>query len=79
MACPNFKNEPKNGLRPLGVKQHKRALKLWTTYMMTFMYFLVNIHIYNQSTLYKVNAVPDFRQWTTIAPGDAWLCELAKA
>jgi hypothetical protein len=20
MACPNFKNEPKNGFRPLGVK-----------------------------------------------------------
>jgi hypothetical protein len=31
--------------------------KLAPTYKMTLMYFLVNIHINNQSTLYKVNGV----------------------
>jgi hypothetical protein len=35
-----------------------RAYKLAATYKMTLMYFLVNIHINNQSTLYKVNDVP---------------------
>jgi hypothetical protein len=33
------------------------ASKLAVTYKMTLMYFLVNIHIKNQSTLYKVNGV----------------------
>jgi hypothetical protein len=37
--------------------QHIHAYKLATTYKMTLMYFLVNIHINNQSTLYKVNGV----------------------
>jgi hypothetical protein len=32
-----------------------------TTHKMTLMYFLVNIHINNQSTLYKVNIVD--RKW----------------
>jgi hypothetical protein len=31
------------------------AYKLATTYKMIFMYFLVNVHINNQSTLYKMN------------------------
>jgi hypothetical protein len=38
--------------------QHICAYKLAATYKMTLMYFLVNIHIDNQSTLYKVNGVP---------------------
>jgi hypothetical protein len=33
------------------------AYKLAVTYKMTLMYFLVNIHINNQSTLYKVNGI----------------------
>jgi hypothetical protein len=33
-------------------KQPCHAYKLATTYKMTLMYFLVNIHINNQSTLY---------------------------
>jgi hypothetical protein len=33
------------------------ALKLATTYKMALMYFLVNTHIGNQSTLHKVNSV----------------------
>jgi hypothetical protein len=37
--------------------RHIRAYKLAATYKMTLMYFLVNIHINNQSTLYKVNGV----------------------
>jgi hypothetical protein len=37
--------------------QHICAYKLAATYKMTFMYFLVRIHINNQSTLYKVNGV----------------------
>jgi hypothetical protein len=32
--------------------------KLAVTYKMTLMYFLVSLHINNQSTLYKVNSVP---------------------
>jgi hypothetical protein len=36
---------------------HIRAYKLATTYKMTLMYFIVNIHINNQSTLYKVISV----------------------
>jgi hypothetical protein len=38
--------------------RHICAYKLGATYKMTTMYFLVNIHINNQSTLYKVNGVP---------------------
>ena len=40
--------------------RHIRAIKIAATYKMTIMYFLVNIHINNQSThtLYKVNGVP---------------------
>ena len=37
--------------------QHISAYKLATTHKMTFMYFVVNIYINNQSTLYKVNGV----------------------
>jgi hypothetical protein len=37
--------------------QHICAYKLTTTYKMTLMYFLVNIHINFQSTLDKVNGV----------------------
>ena len=37
--------------------QHIRAYKLAATYEMTPMYFLVNIHINNQSILYEVNSV----------------------
>jgi hypothetical protein len=37
------------------------ALKLATTYKMIHMYFLVKIHINNQSTLYKVNNEHDFQ------------------
>jgi hypothetical protein len=37
--------------------QHIHAYKLAATHKMTLMYFLVNIHINNQSTLYKVNGV----------------------
>jgi hypothetical protein len=36
---------------------HILAYKLATNYKLTLMYFLVNIHINNQSTLYKVNSV----------------------
>jgi hypothetical protein len=36
---------------------HVRAYKLAATYKMTFMYFLVNVHINNQSILYKVNGI----------------------
>jgi hypothetical protein len=35
---------------------HISACKLAATYKMTLIYFLVNIHINNQSTLYKVKA-----------------------
>jgi hypothetical protein len=28
MACPNFKNEPKTGLHPLGVKVRNEKLKM---------------------------------------------------
>jgi hypothetical protein len=38
--------------------RHICAYKLAATNKMTLMYFLVNIHINNQSTLYKVNGVP---------------------
>jgi hypothetical protein len=38
--------------------RHICAYKLVATYKMTLIYFLVNIHINNQSTLYKVNGVP---------------------
>ena len=41
--------------------QHICAYKLAATYKMTFMYFLVNIHISNQSTLYMVINVA--REW----------------
>jgi hypothetical protein len=27
MACPNFKNEPKIGLRPLGVKNNENKME----------------------------------------------------
>jgi hypothetical protein len=37
--------------------QHIRAYKLAATYEMIPMYFVVNIDINNQSTLYKVNGV----------------------
>ena len=37
--------------------QYKCAYKLAITNEMTLMYFLVNIYINNQSTLYKVNGV----------------------
>jgi hypothetical protein len=37
--------------------QHICAYKLTTTYIMILIYFLVNIHINNQSSLYKVNSV----------------------
>jgi hypothetical protein len=37
--------------------RHLRAYKLAATYKMTLRYFLVNIHINNQPTLYKVNVV----------------------
>ena len=37
--------------------RHIRAYKLANTYKMTLMYFLINIHINNQSTPYKVNGV----------------------
>jgi hypothetical protein len=37
--------------------QYIRAYNLAATYKMTLMYFTVNIHINNQSTLYKVNSV----------------------
>jgi hypothetical protein len=37
--------------------RHLRAYKLATTYKRTLMYFLVNIHINNPPTLYKVNGV----------------------
>jgi hypothetical protein len=37
--------------------RHLRAYKPAATYKMTLMYFLVNIHINNQPTLYKVNGV----------------------
>jgi hypothetical protein len=36
---------------------HIRAYKLAATYKMTPIYFLVNILINNQPTLYKVNSV----------------------
>jgi hypothetical protein len=39
------------------IMQHICAYKLAPTYKMTLMYFLVNIHINNQFTLYKVNGV----------------------
>jgi hypothetical protein len=39
------------------LKRHRCASKLATTYNMTIMYFLVDIDINNQSTLYKVNGV----------------------
>jgi hypothetical protein len=37
--------------------RHLHAYKLGATYKMTLIYFLVNIHIKNQPTLYKVNGV----------------------
>jgi hypothetical protein len=37
--------------------QHIHAYKLAPTYKVILMYFLVNIHISSQSTLYKVNNV----------------------
>ena len=37
--------------------RHIHAYKLAATYKMTLMYFLINIHINNQSTPYKVNGV----------------------
>jgi hypothetical protein len=37
--------------------RHLRAYKLAATYKMILRYFLVNIHINNQPTLYKVNGV----------------------
>jgi hypothetical protein len=37
--------------------RHLCAYKLAATYKMTLRYFLVNIHINNQPTLYKVNSV----------------------
>jgi hypothetical protein len=52
--------------------RHLRAYKPAATYKMTLMYFLVNIHINNQPTLYKVNGVvyikavlgkPSFHKW----------------
>jgi hypothetical protein len=36
---------------------HLHAYKLAATYKVTLRYFLVNIHINNQPTLYKVNGV----------------------
>jgi hypothetical protein len=39
--------------------QHLRVYKLAAAYKMKLMHFLVNIHINNQSTLYKVNGVVD--------------------
>jgi hypothetical protein len=27
MAFPNFKNRPKNGIRPLGIKEHSKKMK----------------------------------------------------
>jgi hypothetical protein len=36
---------------------HIHASELAATYKMTIMYFLVTIHINNQSTLYKVNGI----------------------
>jgi hypothetical protein len=43
--------------------RHIRTYKLVATYKMTLMYFLVNIHINNQSTLYKVNGVLGEAHW----------------
>jgi hypothetical protein len=41
-------------LHPI-LMRHIHAYTLAATYKMTLMYFLVNIQINNQSTLYKVN------------------------
>jgi hypothetical protein len=38
-------------------KWQRHVPKLVTTYKMTLMYFLVKIHINNQSTLYKMNGI----------------------
>jgi hypothetical protein len=37
--------------------RHIHTYKLATTYKMILMYFIINIYINNQSTLYKVNVV----------------------
>jgi hypothetical protein len=44
-------------LHPI-LMQYICAYKLAATFKMTLMYFLVNIHINNQSTLCKVNNIP---------------------
>jgi hypothetical protein len=46
----------KSKLHPI-LMQHICAYKLAAAYKMTLIYFLINIHINNQSTLYKVNDV----------------------
>jgi hypothetical protein len=53
--------------------QHIHAYKLVATYEMTPMYFLVNIHINNQSTLYKVNGVVNWVHKEEFATNDIWV------
>jgi hypothetical protein len=43
--------------------RHRRTYKLVATNKMTLLYFLVNIHINNQSTLHKVNGVVNRRRF----------------
>jgi hypothetical protein len=45
---------------------HICVYKLATTYTMTLMYLLVNIHIKNQSTLCKVNGVVFVPDWLKV-------------
>jgi hypothetical protein len=48
--------------------RHIHAYKLAATYKVKLMYFLVNIHINKQSTLYEVNSVivTVFRKTTSV-------------
>jgi hypothetical protein len=46
------------------LKWHKCASKLVITYKMTLRYLLLNIHINNQSTLYKMNGVS--KRWHSV-------------
>jgi hypothetical protein len=66
--------------------RHICAYKLGATCKMMFMHFLVNIHINNQSILYKVNGVsrlmpPLMKEWFTcsqtfLIPTPPWNCRI---
>jgi hypothetical protein len=65
MACPNFKNGPKTGLRPLGVNKNSALFQMWHYFANIIQYYNLMFRIewlWNHNFWTKYELVMDFQR-----------------